>query len=284
MNSPRIDSHQHFWQLSRGDYGWLTPDLERLYRDFLPADMSTLLKESNIDQTIVVQAAPTDAETDFLLKLAESNDFIAGVVGWVDMQAADVKKRLTKLAANPWFKGVRPMIQDIADDDWMLRPELSTAFEALVELDLTFDALVHPRHLRNLLELLARYPGLRCAVNHGAKPAIADDAWQPWADDIATLAAETTASCKLSGLITEAGPHISYEHLKPYMNHLLTSFSGERLMWASDWPVLTLASDYLTWYSMALIFIRETDPSLEANIMGGNALRFYRLNPSEASL
>lgn len=283
MTKHRVDSHQHFWQLSRGDYSWLTPDLERLYRDFLPCDITTHLIESNIDQTVVVQAAPSDAETEFLLELAAANDFIAGVVGWVDMQAPSAAKRLKALATNPYFKGIRPMIQDIGDDDWMLGTNLNTAFETLIELDLTFDALVHPRHLKYLLELLKRYPELRCVVNHGAKPAIADETWQPWADDLATLAADTTAHCKLSGLVTEAGPHSSYEHLKPYLVHLLNTFGGERLMWASDWPVLTLASDYLTWYSMALIFIRETEPSIEAEIMGGTASRFYRLEPKEVS-
>lgn len=283
MTGPLVDSHQHFWQLSRGDYAWLTPELKDLYRDFLPQDLSPLLREAKIERTIVVQAAPTDKETEFLLGLARQSEFIAGVIGWVDMAAPRIKKRIKQLARDPWLKGFRPMIQDIADDDWMLSTELAPAFEAIIEHDLVFEALVFPRHLNNLLTLLTQYPDLKCVINHGAKPDIANDTWQPWADDIAALANHTNAYCKLSGLLTEAGSRTDYESLKPYMTHLFEQFGGQRLIWGSDWPVLTLASDYRTWYSMALVFIRETHAEVEADIMGGNATRLYQLSSEEDS-
>ncbi|MFN3238369.1 MAG: amidohydrolase family protein [Pseudomonadales bacterium] len=272
-----VDCHQHFWQLSRGDYAWLTSDLTTLYRDFLPEDLRPLIASNNVHKTIVVQAAPTDAETDFLLELAAATNFIAGVVGWVDMTAANAPERIKSLAQNPWFKGIRPMLQDIEDVNWMLRPELAPAFETLQKLDLSFDALVMPRHLENLLVLLQRYPGLRCVINHGAKPDISSDAWQPWAQQMSAIARETGAHCKLSGLLTEAGDDASAESLQPYMAHLLDVFGAARLMWGSDWPVLNLAGDYQTWINMAQEFLRDAAPAHEAEIMAGNATNFYRI-------
>ncbi len=181
----RIDAHQHFWRLSRGDYGWLTPTLAPIYRDFEVPDLAPHLAANRISGTVLVQAAPTEAETRFLLRLAaESAGLIGGVVGWVDFEAPDVRERLARLAANPLLCGVRPMIQDIADADWMLERRLDEAFRAIVDLDLRFDALVQPRHLRNLRRLLDRHPDLRAVVDHGAKPDIANGVREPWAADI----------------------------------------------------------------------------------------------------
>jgi L-fuconolactonase len=272
-----VDCHQHFWQLSRGDYDWLTSDLTTLYRDFLPDDLKLLLAKNQVQQTIVVQAAPTDQETDFLLGLAEKTDFIAGVVGWVDMAAPNAPQRIKELAQNRWFRGIRPMIQDIEDVNWMLRAELAPAFETLQTLDLSFDALVMPRHLENLLVLLQRYPELRCVINHGAKPDIGNDTWQPWAEQMSAIARETGAHCKLSGLLTEAGDDASAASLQPYMAHLLRVFGAARLMWGSDWPVLNLAGDYQSWIDMAREFLRDAAPAHEAEIMAGNATNFYRI-------
>ncbi len=142
-----IDAHQHFWQLARGDYGWLTPELVPLYRDFMPDDLASLLSHNNIDGTILVQAAPTIAETKFLLEIADATPFVLGVVGWIDFSAPTAVKDIARLAQHPKLVGLRPMIQDIADDDWMLQADLTPAFEAMIDADLTFDALVLPRHL-----------------------------------------------------------------------------------------------------------------------------------------
>lgn len=272
-----IDSHQHFWQLSRGDYDWLTHDLAPLYRDFLPEDLGVHITAARVSKTIVVQAAPTDAETDFILALADSTEFIGGVVGWVDMESSAATNRLKTLAENPWFKGIRPMIQDIKDDNWMLKPELQPAFECLIEQDLTFDALVFPRHLQNLKILLKRYPELKVVVNHGAKPDIAGEIWQPWAEEIASIGEETNTYCKLSGLLTEAGERTEHAAIKPYISQLLTSFGTSRLMWGSDWPVLNLAGDYQSWHDMAVKFIDDSAPTAKGAIMGKNAQAFYHI-------
>ncbi|QHQ35128.1 amidohydrolase family protein [Algicella marina] len=272
----RIDAHQHFWQPARGDYGWLTPELAPLYRDFGPEDLAPLMAGSGIDGTILVQAAPTTAETEYMLDLARQTPFVKGVVGWVNFEAADVAETIARLAADPLIVGLRPMIQDIADDDWMLRPDLTPAYRAMIDHDLTFDALVLPRHLTRLSRLLARHPDLRTVIDHGAKPEIATGEIVDWAADMAALAAKTSAFCKLSGLATEAGDGWQPQALRPYVETLLDLFGPDRLIWGSDWPVATLAVGYGAWHDLAEEMIGGT-PEQAAAIFGGNAIRAYRL-------
>ena len=169
----RIDSHQHFWRLERGDYGWLSPALEPIYRDYLPADLEPQLARAGIGSTILVQAAPTVAETRYLLELAQQHAFIAGVVGWVDFEKPDAPEVIEALALDTKLVGLRPMIQDIPDPLWMLNPELGAAFDAMIDHDLVFDALVLPKHLDPLRELASQYPELRMVVDHGCQAAAA---------------------------------------------------------------------------------------------------------------
>ncbi|WP_371155009.1 amidohydrolase [Jannaschia sp. 2305UL9-9] len=269
-----VDAHQHFWQIARGDYGWLGPDLKPLYRDFMPDDLAPHLATCGIDATILVQAAPTVAETDFVLKIADATPFVRGVVGWVDFTSADVMDDIERLSQHPKLVGLRPMIQDIADDDWMLQPDLTAVFEAMIDADLTFDALVLPRHLGRLHDLLGRHPNLRTVVDHAAKPDIAHAAFDGWARDIARIAQDTDAYCKLSGLLTEAGDSCAAGDLAPYVTHLTRNFGARRLIWGSDWPVLTLAADYETWSDMARAFF--PDAGERDAVFGGNAQTFYR--------
>lgn len=273
----RIDAHQHFWRLSRGDYGWLTPELGPIHRDFLPPDLEPLLERHGIAATVLVQAAPTEAETRYMLSLADAHAFVEGVVGWTDFAAADAPAAIARLARHPKLKGLRPMIQDIADVDWMLRPELEPAFGALVEHDLVFDALVLPRHLGNLLRLARRHPDLRIVVDHCAKPAIAAGGFSGWAEDIGSIAAETGAACKLSGLVTEAGTDWSVERLRPHVDHVLSSFGPGRVIWGSDWPVCTLAADYDGWVAVTDQLLEGCSGEERVAILGGNAARVYGL-------
>lgn len=243
----RIDTHQHFWKLERGDYGWLTPELAPLYRDFLPDDLKPLLDAAQLDATIAVQAADSEAETEFLLQLADSHDWIIGVVGWVDLEAETARASLSRLAAHPKLIGVRPMIQDIPDDAWMMRDALKPAIASMIDHDLTFDALVKPQHLRYLHEFIQKYPDLRIVVDHCAKPEIRSRAFDGWASDVADIALSPNVFCKLSGLTTEAGEDWSFEDIEPYLERIFQVFGKERLLFGSDWPVLNLASDYLAW-------------------------------------
>lgn len=273
----RIDAHQHFWTVRRDDYGWLTPKLEPLYRDFQPDDLAPLLAEGGIGRTILVQAAPTVAETRYLLQLAAGTESVAGVVGWIDMASDTAAGDLAELAEDPGLVGIRPMIHNIDDPAWIVRPELAAATQAFIDRGLRFDALVRPVHLPYLLEFLRRHPELKTVIDHGAKPDIAEGRWQPWADSISEIAETTGAYCKLSGLLTEAGPTQGYDALEPYMDHLLAAFGPQRLMWGSDWPVLNLAGNYRDWLSIAERFLRRLGDAEQADILGGNAARFYRV-------
>lgn len=276
-----IDSHQHFWSLKRGDYDWLTPNLEALYRDFMPSDLAPILNAVGVKKTVLVQATPTLAETQYLLTLADRSDFIAGVVGWVDMDmGCDAIDDLVQLAEHDRFLGVRPMIQDIDDPEWMLRAALDPVFRALIDLDLRFDALVKPLHLPYLSELLTRYPKLRTVIDHGAKPNIAAEEWEPWSREIAKIAKNSSAFCKLSGLVTEADSQQPYDVLWPYCQHLLDQFGAHRLMWGSDWPVLNLRTDYKDWYTEFRSWLAPLDDEERRAILGNAAVNFYGLKLS----
>ncbi|MGI9334030.1 MAG: amidohydrolase family protein [Gammaproteobacteria bacterium] len=276
-----IDAHQHFWALDRGDYGWLKPELGTIYRDFGPSDLAPELRRHGIEGTVLVQAAPTLTETRYLLELARHTAFVLGVVGWVDMTARDAPATIAALASDPLTVALRPMIQDIADPNWMLDEGLSSAFEAMVEHDLVFDALVLPRHLDNLYRLSQRHPRLRTVIDHGAKPSIEHGepaAFDRWATAMARLAGNDAMHCKLSGLVTEAGADWTVDRLRPYVGHLLEQFGPSRLIWGSDWPVAQLAATYSQWWTATGDLLSTLTEGERALILGRNAERFYRLN------
>ncbi len=273
--TPRIDAHQHFWRMARGDYGWLTPALGAIYRDFSPDDVAPHLAAHGISASILVQAAPTEAETAFMLEIADTTAFVAGVVGWTEFTAPDAPAAIARLAAHPLLVGLRPMVHDIADDDWLARADLAPAFETMIAYDLVFDALLKPRHLRRLLPVLERHPQLRVVIDHAAKPEIGagnDDAWR---NDIAAAAQFPNVACKLSGLATEAPAGWTIDDIKPYADHLLRCFGAERLIWGSDWPVVTLAADYGRWFSTAQQLMSSLDAAAQARVFGGNAATTY---------
>lgn len=276
----KIDSHQHFWNPARGDYDWMPkgdPVLDLVYR---PSDLTATLARHQIDGTVLVQAAATVAETEYMLGLADASDFIKGVVGWVDFEHPADAKVLERLKAHPKFKGVRPMIQDIPDDNWMLRADVQWAYAALSDLDLTFDALGFPRHLANFLTILKRYPKLRVVIDHCMKPQIRNHNaanFAFWAEGMARLAGETGAFVKFSALITEANPDWSVDALRPYVDHILRVFGPERIMWGSDWPVCRLRAEYDGWISAAKSLTAHLPPDAQAHVYGRTAEQFYRL-------
>lgn len=296
MNNPerpagaawRVDAHQHFWRLARGDYGWLRPDVAALapiHRDFDPADLQPLLAAHGIAQTVLVQAAPTVAETEFMLGLAREHAFIAGVVGWVDFTRRDSVATLERWAATaPALKSLRPMLQDLPEDDWIVHAPHPDVLAALPRLGLAFDALVKPWHLAPLLSFVRANPQLPVVIDHGAKPLLVEGwsgSWvEAWETGLAALAAEPTVACKFSGLLTEASPAQCADPvatLRPVWDTLLEAFGPERLIWGSDWPVLTLAAGYDRWVAAAETLIGELSPDEQAAVWGGNARRFYTL-------
>ncbi|MEZ5926503.1 MAG: amidohydrolase family protein [Hyphomicrobiaceae bacterium] len=273
----RIDSHQHFWSLARGDYHWMGdgPALAPIRRDVLPENMRPILKRHGIDKTVLVQAAATVEETEYMLGLADATDFVAKVVGWADFEQPSHRHHLERFAKHAKFSGVRPMIQDIADADWMFRRDVQWGYEALIDLDLTFDALGFPLHVDRFRRLIARYPKLRVVIDHCLKPKIRDGSFEDWARDMERLAEETTAVCKLSGLVTEARPDWTAETLQPYAAHILRVFGPQRVMWGSDWPVVDLAGGYDLWWQATETLLAGTEDA--DDILGGTAARFYRV-------
>lgn len=274
----KIDSHQHFWTPARGDYDWMPKDDPILSRQYLPRDLAPLLQGAGVAKTVLVQAAATVQESEYMLGLADGSDFVAGVVGWVDFEKPNDLAHMTRLSHHAKFLGLRPMIQDIPDDHWIARDDIAWAFRAICDLDLTFDALGFPRHLGPFLALFKRYPDLRVVVDHGMKPQIRDPAgFAAWAEGIARIAGETGAFVKFSALITEDGPDWSVARLRPYVDHILSVFGPERVMWGSDWPVCLLRASYGDWHQAALNLTQHLSDSAKAQIFGGTAARFYRL-------
>jgi L-fuconolactonase len=276
----RVDAHQHYWSLQRGDYDWLTPREAVLYRDFLPGDLADQLTDGQVRATVLVQAAATEAETRFLIELARRHSSIAGVVGWVDFESSDVADRIRRLSQEGGgkLKGLRPMIQDIDDPHWLDRSSLDAAFEAILETGLAFDALVTPRHFQVLERRLRKHPALRAVLDHAGKPDIAGGAFDSWARQIQGLARATTVHCKLSGLLTQASTGSGAAELDAVVAHLFACFGADRVMWGSDWPVVTLRAPYRDWLDMALSLVRRHAPGHEEAVFSRNAIQFYRLD------
>jgi L-fuconolactonase len=267
----RIDAHHHLWTLARGDYGWLTPELAPIYRDFRLADLAPHLSAAGIEGTILVQAAPTEAETMFLLNVAETAEVVRGVVGWTDFDAADGASRIEALAARKLLVGLRPMVQDIADDDWLLGTALPPLLTAMARNGLAFDALVLPRHLPRLLRVVGRHPDLQFVLDHCGKPPLATGEIASWQRDIALLAEHPNIVCKLSGLVTEAAPDWQIADLRQAVDHVVTCFGPRRMLWGSDWPVVNLAGGYAKWLAAAENLLADLAPHEKAGVFGGNA-------------
>jgi L-fuconolactonase len=276
----RIDAHQHYWHPARGDYDWMPQDDPVLARPYGPADLQPLLDAHGIGGTVLVQAAATIAETEYMLGIADTTPHVRGVVGWVDFERPEDLAQLRRLAAHPKFRGVRPMIQDIPDDDWMLRDDVQWGFRAVCDLGLTFDALGFPRHLGNFLTILKRYPEMRVVVDHCMKPQIrarGPESFRHWAEGMARIAGETGAFCKLSGLVTEAAEDWTVDDIAPYAEHVLTAFGPERVMWGSDWPVCRLRAEYDRWWQTAEQLTAALPDPARARVFGGTAVAFYGL-------
>jgi L-fuconolactonase len=271
----RIDAHQHYWTLGLGHNNWPTPDLSAIYRDFTPADLAPHLNACGVVRTVLVQAAPNVAETVFLLDLSENEDLIAAVVGWVDICAPSAAEDLRRLNRYSKFKGIRPMLQGIADTAYILQPVALATLGLVAEMGLRFDALIQPRHLPVIAALADYLPALPIVVDHGAKPFIEKGITEPWRADMAALAQRSNVSVKLSGLVTEAGESWSVECLKPYASHLLEVFGPERVMFGSDWPVVELASTYERWMEVAIALTAHLDAAGRQAVFHGTAAAFY---------
>ena len=279
----RVDAHQHFWFYSEEEYGWINEAMAAIRRDFLPADLFPLLAQSGIDATVAVQARQSLAETEWLLNLAEEHDWIAGVVGWVPLTSARVEETLEALATRPKLKGVRHVLQGEADE-FMRREDFHAGITLLRRYSLTYDVLVLERQLPAAIQLVDRHPQQPFVLDHLAKPLIAAQELEPWRRHIRELARRPHVDCKLSGLVTEADFRAWTIHdLRPYVETALEAFGPGRIMFGSDWPLCTVASNYSRWVDAVRDYVSELSADERESILGGNAARFYGLDVSGRS-
>ncbi|TVR60409.1 MAG: amidohydrolase [Spirochaetaceae bacterium] len=272
----RIDAHQHFWIYNDTDYTWMSSAHGAIRRDFTPEDLSPLLDSIGFDGSVAVQARQTMEETEFLLSLADQSDRVFGVVGWLDLRSERIADEIARYGANPKLKGVRHVVHDEPDDDFVLRDSFRRGVRALGPAGLTYDLLLFPRHIPAAIRLVDEFPNQPFVVDHIAKPPIKDGATEPWARDIAQLAERPNVTCKLSGMVTEANRDSwRPEDLYPYIDIVLEAFGASRLMIGSDWPVCTLAGEYKRVMDVVLNYIAKLSTHEQEMITGGTCMRFY---------
>jgi len=257
----------------------MSKDLGVLYRDYLPDDLAPILQRNGVKQTVLVQASNSVAESRWLLELAEGNSFIAGVVGWVDLMSVEIDAQLDELCAHPKFKGVRHLVESEPDDDWLVQPAVLAGLKQLSARGLSYDLLVHARHLKHIPHVAETCPDLALVIDHLAKPPIARNQIKEWSQAFQPLARYPNISCKLSGLVTEADWNSwRTDDLRPFVDVALESFGADRIMFGSDYPVCLLAASYdrvLDSFQEILISLSDADRN---KIFSQNAEKFYRLN------
>jgi L-fucono-1,5-lactonase len=272
----QLDAHQHFWKHNPAEHGWINDSMTVLKRDYIPADLEPLLAANEFEGCMAVQARQSLEETRWLLELAEQNDFVKGVVGWVDLRAADVDAQLEEFAGNKRLVGVRHLVQDEPDDRFLLGPEFRRGVGKLAAHELIYDVLVYPKQLPAAIEFVRTFPEQPFVLDHIAKPLIVDGRLEPWATQIRELARSENVSCKLSGMVTEAKWRAwKTADFRPYLEVVLEAFGPERLMIGSDWPVCLLSADYGQAIGIVKEFIATLTESDRASIMGGTCARVY---------
>lgn len=272
-----IDTHQHFWKYNPDDYGWITDDMRVIRKDFLPADLSLVLKENAVDTCISVQADQTEAETDWLLQMADENDFIAGVVGWVDLRSQQIEERLKHYSKFPKLKGFRHVLQG-EEPSFMLQENFLNGISKLQQFGFTYDILIFPQHLDAALQLVQQFPDQPFIIDHIAKPYIKDKKIDGWKAGIEKIARFKNVYCKLSGMVTEADwKNWTEEELHPYIDVIVNSFGTNRILFGSDWPVCLLASSYEKWLQVVNGYFAAFTSEEQENVFSKNAIRFYNL-------
>ncbi len=276
-----IDAHQHFWRYNAERDGWITAEMSVLRRDYLPQHLLPELAVNGVHGSIAVQASQSEAETRFLLELAERHDEIAGVVGWVDLCDAQVRERLAYFSQFGKLRGFRHIVQSEPDDFFLLRDDFCRGISALRDFHFTYDILIYPKQLAAAIELVHRFPEQPFVIDHMAKPLIRAGELHPWAEQMRAMAAGPNVWCKLSGLVTEAEWHKwTPEQFRPYFEIVLDSFGPDRLMYGSDWPVCLLSASYAQALQVVTQAIGHLGAGDREKILGVNAAAFYGLKTS----
>jgi L-fuconolactonase len=274
----KIDSHQHFWIYNKLEYDWIDESMSTIRRDFLPVHLAEELKKNQFDGSVAVQARQSIEETEWLLRLAETNQIIKGVVGWVDLQSPNIYDQLKKYAAHPKFVGVRHVVQGEPDDDFILRPGFNEGISLLKEFNLTFDILIFPKHLPYAITFAEQHPDITFILDHIAKPSIKTGEISIWKENIRKLAKFPNMYCKVSGMVTEASwVNWKPDDFKPYLDTIFSAFGSERIMIGSDWPVCLVAGNYPEIISIVSDYISNLSDSQKNNILGNNAIKIYNL-------
>ena len=271
----RIDAHQHFWIYNHADYVWMGPEHRSLRRDFTADDLEPLLDSVDFDGSIAVQARQMIKETEWLLEIADRKQRVFGVVGWLDLCSEQISDQIDEFARRPELCGVRHVVHDEPDDDFMLRKDFRRGISLLESADLTYDLLIFPRHLSRSIDLVDEFPNQPFVVDHIAKPPIAAGDMDGWDSDIRTLAERENVFCKLSGMVTEAGQSWSSSDFVPYIDVIVDAFGPDRLMIGSDWPVSTLRGEYQDVMRVVLDYVENLSQPERDAICGETCRAFY---------
>ncbi len=280
----RIDGHQHFWKYNPIHQVWMTDQMAALRRDYLPDELKPLLRQIQFDGTIAVQARQMVEETEWLLELSDKHDIIKGVVGWVDLRSPKVREQLETSAKHPQLVGVRHVVHDEPEDDFMRLPEFRRGIAQLAEFSLTYDLLLFPRHLPVAVKLVREFPDQLFVLDHIAKPAIREGLISPWREDLKHLAEFPNVFCKLSGMVTEANwKQWRPEDFHRYLDVVIAVFGTERVMIGSDWPVCTLSGDYVSTMRVVTDYVQQFPKEVRDAILGGNCERFYGISSIQSA-
>jgi L-fuconolactonase len=274
----KIDSHQHFWQFDPVRDSWITDDMAVIRRDCLPPDLGPVLQRHSFAGSVVVQSDQSETENEFQLRNAAAHEFVKGVVGWVDLRAANIRERLAYYQQFAKLKGFRHVLQGEADRALMLTPDFRRGIGALREFGFTYDLLIFPDQLRFAQELVAAFPDQPFVLDHIAKPLIKDHKIEGWEEDIRALAAHDNVWCKVSGMVTEADwQHWQPADFRPYLEVVFNAFGSDRVMFGSDWPVCEVAGGYDRMLGLVQDYLTEFSPTEQAGFWGANATHFYKL-------
>ena len=273
-----IDTHHHFWRYNVAEYGWISKGMKKIRWDFMPADLKKTIDRAGVKAVISIQARQNLEETDWLLSLSSVNDFIYGIVGWLPLTDPDIEAILERYSENKNLKGIRHILQDEPDPNYMLRGDFNRGIRLLSGFNLIYEILICERHLPQAIIFVDKHPNQLFVLDHIAKPLIRKNVLSPWKENLAELARRENVSCKISGLVTEADYHHWDEHqLRPYLEIVLDSFGPSRLMFGSDWPVCLLACSYGQWVEIIHRFIASLSPGEQKQIWENNARNVYNL-------
>jgi L-fuconolactonase len=277
-----IDAHHHLWSYRPSEYAWISGEMKALARDFLLEDLNAAVRDAGIDGTVAVQARQTLEETLWLLSLADESKIVRGVVGWAEISCESFPAELERLGKGEKLKGLRHVIQDEPDDNFILQPTFNRGIDALADTELVYDILIFERHLPAAIQFVDRHPNQIFVLDHIAKPLIAKSIIDPWRANIRELAKRGNVFCKISGIVTEAKwSQWRPEDLQPYLDVVLEAFGADRLMAGSDWPVCLLATTYKRWFATLRQLLAPLSAGEQENIFGAVASRVYRLNELE---